>query len=321
MTDDDFPPIPESMRHEKPIERTNLAKMDEALANNPPSVRSVSRQDLIDEAKARNAVTKAIRGTLWGKDSTARVIAGVAEYARVNGLDAVRHIEVLGGKIYLVGEFYLERAAPLYQRGVLVPIEPEYIHRDPRIDALLKSSEPTHVEWATMEQFRRMQQRILFAAPEEAKAICIYRVQIAATGQILSGVNWAGGVRGRTKKDPNRWADPVGEENPTTTSFTRAARRCLRQLIEVLPEYGSVVRVLEERAVQASEAIVATEISSAPLRPPSLPMQDIRALTDAEHQKREAREGELAALAGREQDPEMELELRRQAEMDREGEG
>jgi hypothetical protein len=59
--------------------------------------------------KERNQLVAAIRGTQWGKDVSADTQRAVAHYCYENGLDPVRHVELLGGKIYLTAEFYAAR--------------------------------------------------------------------------------------------------------------------------------------------------------------------------------------------------------------------
>ena len=61
--------------------------------------------------KERNAMIAAIRGTLWGRDVTPEVARYVAQYCRDNNLDVVRHVELLGGRIYLTAALFDEKGA------------------------------------------------------------------------------------------------------------------------------------------------------------------------------------------------------------------
>ncbi|MFN9578251.1 MAG: hypothetical protein ACK6AH_17135, partial [Gemmatimonadota bacterium] len=64
-------------------ETTTVATTKPAL---PPEI-----QARVAENKERNAVVAAIRGTIWGKDLSQDQVRAVAQYARENGIDPVRH--------------------------------------------------------------------------------------------------------------------------------------------------------------------------------------------------------------------------------------
>jgi len=187
----------------------------------------------IAENKAKNRVAAAIRGTVWSKDLSAEGVYALAEYCRSNGLDPLRHIEVLGGKPYLTATLYEERAAPLIQSGALVPHEPEFINADARLDALAATGDA----WAIEESTRRIRARIMHGVPEKAAAAVVCRITVAASGQTVVGVNWCGGgVRSR---------DPVGDAEPTKTAITRAGRRAWKQVAEVVPTFGQQFASME----------------------------------------------------------------------------
>jgi hypothetical protein len=198
----------------------------------------------VAEAKARNAMVTAIRGTMWSKDLGEAQMRSVAEYCHRNGLDPVRHIEVLGGRIYLNAAFYEERAAPLVLSGELVPEEPDYINADARLDALAATGDA----WAVEESTRRVRLRIKHAVPEKAAAAVLFRIVVAKTGQSVVGVNWCGnGVRPR---------DPVGDAEPTKTAVTRAARRAWKQVAQVVPSFGEQLQAIEARDADVNEEMV-----------------------------------------------------------------
>lgn len=231
-----------------------------------PSTKSPEIQAKIDEARQKNAIVKAIRGTVWGKELPDIFRGAVAEYCRVNQLDAVRHVEILGGRIYLTADFYDERGAHLIRDGVLEPLEPDFINADPRLDKLAEEGD----EWAKAEKTRRLRERIKHAAPEPATAICVHRFRIKSSGAIIDGVNWCGG--GTRKKNTRNGvidADPIGDLEPTKTAETRARRRAWRKISDVIPAYGAVVRPIEEGArtalpVSVVEAPAAGESNGAP---------------------------------------------------------
>jgi hypothetical protein len=193
-------------------------------------------QAKVDEMQLRNRVATAIRGQVWSKDLDARQIQALAQYCRENQLDAVRHVEVLGGRIYLTAEFYDERGADLLRSGEVVPAEPDYINADPRLEEMAAKGD----EWAKGEKERRLRERIKWAVPEKAAAAVVQRFHIAANGRAVVGVNWCGGG--------SRQRDPVGEAEPTKTAQTRARRRAWKQIADVIPSYGAVVRPIEENA-------------------------------------------------------------------------
>jgi hypothetical protein len=193
----------------------------------------------IELRKIKNQVAQQIRGTAWGKDLDQHSIRAVAEYCRENGLDAVRHVEILGGRIYLTAEFYRERGAPLIRRGVIRPEEPDMITADQRLDDMAKAGNGNS-EWAKLESERRARLRIQYGVPEGAKAAAVVRFRLNS-GATVIGVNWCGGTAKR---------DPVGDAEPTKTAITRAERRAWRQVADVLDDYGHAVHPLEMAATE-----------------------------------------------------------------------
>jgi len=212
------------------------------VATRPARELSPEVQSAIDERKARNLMVAAIRGTQWGSNIGPEVQRSIAEYCRQNNLDPVRHVEVLGGRIYLTAELYDEKGAPLIRSGAIVPAEPDYINTDKRLDALVEAG----VADAVTEQNRRMWLRIKYNVPEEAKAAVVQRFTIAASGATVIGVNWCGGT-GRT--------DPVGNTEPAKTAQTRARRRAWKQIADIIPGYAEIIQPLEATARAVSETL------------------------------------------------------------------
>lgn len=209
----------------------------------------------VRDLRMRNAMVAQIRGSAWGLGIDSRVTKAVANYCLDMGLDPVRHVEVLGGRIYLTAEFYEERGAPLIRSGQVIPHEPEFINVDPRLDELIAGDDEETAAWARKEKGRRARARIEHNAPDAAVSTCVKRLTIAATGQTVVGVNWCGGgTRKKLIKDRNTGerkeidADPIGDLEPTKTSITRASRRAWRQVAEVIVDYGRQVRPIEARA-------------------------------------------------------------------------
>lgn len=203
----------------------------------------------VAELRERNALIAAIRGTQWGKDVTRDVAMAVAHYCNTNGLDATRHVEMLGGKIYLTAEFYEERGAPLLLAGEVTKAQPDFINADARLDELAAKGDA----WAIEESTRRIRLRIQHGVPEAAAAAVIQKLTLASGTEII-GVNWCGGgIRGKTKWDKE--ADPIGEAEPSKTAITRAARRAWKQIAEVIPGYGAAVKPIEAAAKIVSEQL------------------------------------------------------------------
>lgn len=217
------------------------------VATRPRRELAPEQQSKVDEIRARNQMVAAIRGTLWGNNLSQEVQRSVAEYCRQNNLDAVRHVEVLGGRIYLTAELYDEKGAPLIRSGEVVPDEPEYINADPRLEALAKTGD----EWAATEEMRRLRLRIQYAVPEAAKAAVVQRFRIPASGAVIIGVNWCGGTGRR---------DPVGDAEPAKTAQTRARRRAWKQIADIIPGYAEIVKPLEATARIVSEQLPVADV-------------------------------------------------------------
>ena len=211
----------------------------------------------VAQMRARNAMVAQIRGTQWGLGIDSRAARAVANYCLEMGLDPVRHVELLGGRIYLTSEFYQERAAPLIRSGEVVPHEPEFINVDPRLDVLAKDEDAATAAWAKAEKLRRVKARIEHNVPEGAVSTCVQRCTIAVTNKTIVGVNWCGGgtrkkyASGGVLKD----ADPIGDLEPTKTSITRAGRRMWRQVADVIVEYGRQIKPIEARAELINEGL------------------------------------------------------------------
>ena len=233
-----------------------------AVTTKAPSEVAARIEATKNEMKARNAMVAAIRGQMWSKEMSDEQMRALAHYCNTNGLDPVRHVEVLGGRPYLTAGFYEERGASLVQSGVVVIEEPRYINADPRLDKLADGGDA----WAIEEREARMRERILRNAPEEAKSIAVYTLRVASSGKTIVGVNWCGGLGKR---------DPVGEAEPSKTSATRAGRRAWKQLVEVIPEYGVAIKHIEANAKLVGEEIVGlaepveTKRLPTPLRAPA----------------------------------------------------
>ncbi|HET6495489.1 MAG TPA: hypothetical protein VFH61_09025, partial [Thermoleophilia bacterium] len=165
---------------------------------------------------------------------------------------AVRHVEVLGGRIYLNGEFYEEAGAPLVLAGKVILEEPEFVQHDPRLLDLMKHPDKATAEWATTLHLGRVKQRITLGIPDDATGACIQRATVPthAGYSSLVGFNWCGGAtKVKKKRDGTTYrGDPVGDAEPVKTAQSRAKRRLWRQIVVAVPELEAKVGAIEASA-------------------------------------------------------------------------
>jgi hypothetical protein len=235
------------------VTTTQKPENGEAIATRPRRELSPEVQARIEEKRAHNAVAAAIRGTQWGKDLSPEIHRSIAEYCRANNLDPVRHVELLGGRIYLTAELYDEKGAHLLRSGEILPDEPDYINVDERLDKLAAAGGAE----AVAEQNRRMWERIKYNAPESAKATVVQRFHIARSGAVVVGVNWCGGG--------SRKSDPVGDSEPAKTAQTRARRRAWKQIADIIPGYAEIIQPLEATARVINETLPVSVIDAPPV--------------------------------------------------------
>lgn len=239
-------------------------------ANLPAGQIAPAAKAMLDERRARNTMAQMIRGTQWGinDQQTARAIAN---YCYENGVDPIRHVEVLGGRIYLTAVYYEEAGAALIAKGDVTRIERDHIEADARLDeAYLEGIRfaddaqkagqgeeatfwTTEANKARREIARRRILRIKHNVPEKALGAVVVRVWPAEMSEPIEGCNWAGGVRG--KHESGKFKDPVGEAEPSKTAETRAARRAWKQLCTVVPSIAPAVLLAEEEGAALEEII------------------------------------------------------------------
>lgn len=260
------------------------------------------------EAQALRQMTVQIRGQQWGASCSPEVQYAVARYCLRNNLDAVRHIEVLGGRLYLTAEFYREMGAELLLNGTIVPDEPRLIHADKRLDELATAGD----EWAKQEREARIRARIQYGVDEDSPAAALVKFTLKS-GAVIVGCNWIGGTSSKKR-------DPVGQAEPTKTAITRAERRAWRQVVEAVPTFREKVQHIEVSAKLAT-AEVAELVAAEPKaqRPPAaLGSGDLPTATPTEWPAPIDEAERLATIAAEEQagrDAEqvaLEMELDRQ---------
>lgn len=215
------------------------------------------------EAQALRKMTVEIRGQQWGQSCSPEVQWAVARYCLRNGLDAVRHVEVLGGRIYLTAEFYREQGADLLLDGTVVPEEPQLIHADERLDLIAKRDDEQG-RWAKAERETRERMRVQYGVDEDSPAAAVVRFRLKS-GAFIVGVNWIGGKESKKR-------DPVGQAEPTKTAITRAERRAWRQVVEAVPSFREKVQPIEVSAKLATAEVaevISDEKEESRPRPPA----------------------------------------------------
>ena len=232
-----------------------------ARAALPPEVQAAR-----EAARERNAVMTAIRGAVWSKDVSEGQVRAIAHYCQIHRLDPVRHVEVLGGKIYLTAELYRERAAPLIRAGVVTVDPVDLIQNDERLDTLAADGD----EWAKAERTRRLRLRIKHGVPEKAEGAAVITIHTRG-GTVVTGVNWCGrglrmerkqiweeppggGKRRPTGRFEEKDMDPVGGNEAVKTAITRAERRAWRYLCDIMPEYGHQFAELDAAAIPVARS-------------------------------------------------------------------
>lgn len=195
----------------------------------------------IEIARIANQTRKELAKLSWGSGLDERALGAIAEWGRVYGVDVTQEIDLLGGRVYLNSRYYLRRLAGLIESGVVEYAVADHINPDPRLKDLGPEGDA--------EQMRRLKERVAHNVPDKASAAVVFRVKVRGMGHEVVGVNWAGGGC--------RAKDPVGDAEPVKTAESRAARRCMRQLV------GHVKEAQEIEAVVEAVTPVETEIARA----------------------------------------------------------
>ena len=211
------------------------------------------------EIKARNAMVQAIAGESWGNKLTPIQQRAFAEYMRRFHLD-ISEIDNLGGRPYRNGRYYMRRIAELTAEGRVEWYKPEHIGPDDRLEYAAKQDGG---EWAAAENLRRLQERIRLGVPADATVAYVVRIKMKELSIPVEGVKWF--TPGREKlgwsKDTKGKremvaADPVGEENPITSTETRAWRRVGRLAAAEIPELRDQEAEMEFAASETQQAVI-----------------------------------------------------------------
>lgn len=198
------------------------------------------------EIRARNAMIQAINNETWGGQLSRKQAAAFAEFMRRFKLD-ISEIDNLGGRPYRNGRYYLRKTAELVAQGRVEWCKPRHIGPDARLDELAKAGD----EWAINERNDRLRECIRLGVPADAKVAYLVVVKMKELALPTEGVKWWSPGRKKRTRNGEVNADPVGDENPITSTETRAWRRAGRLYAAEIPElYES-----EQEMEFAAEAI------------------------------------------------------------------
>jgi hypothetical protein len=233
----------------------------------------------LDLRGRQRAVMRELRNKTWGKDLGDNTLKALVLWCEKRGMDAATEVDVLGGNIYLNAKFYLRKLAQKIDAGLIDYAYADHVEHDERLLRLANdaSGPPDVRERAKAENYRRAMERIAHRLPDTALAAVVFRVKVKGMTTEMTGAKAVGGFRG--KNAGGKLKDPIGEEFPTETAESRAARRACRQIIDAFPDLKAEMDVVEAEAklvaveVQAGRAALKAEV-----RQPSLmsgrPVQD-----------------------------------------------
>lgn len=251
-------------------------------------------QPYLDQRREIADMARAFRNTLWGKDLPEATARSIAHWCKRHGVDATE-VSVLGGQPYIEATYYLRRLASL-DATLIEYAFADHVHADARLLTLMEEPIPEDADEATREailanraaarreHYRRVAERIKHSLPDSAVAAVVYRVKKRGMEREFTGADWCGGKGKKTqrKKDGTtyeREIDPIGDAEPRKTAETRAARRCLRQVIATFPSLNEHLERAEREA--RVDLVPAIEHDLAEAQQASLP-RPVRSVATAE---------------------------------------
>lgn len=227
---------PDGAATEKKAEAVNRPKL---------TLKSEAR---LHEIKARNAMVQAIAGESWGAKLTPIQQRAFAEYLRRFHLD-ISEIDNLGGRPYRNGRYYMRRVAELASQERVEWYKGQHLGPDERLDFAAKNGE----QWAIDEKLHRLKECIRLGVPADAEVVYLVTVKMKELALPTEGVKWF--TPGR-KNSYGKLADPVGEENPITSTETRAWRRVGRLAAAEIPELRDQEAEMEFAASATQQAVI-----------------------------------------------------------------
>jgi hypothetical protein len=137
------------------------------------------------------SMARQIANESWGKNLSPHTQAAMARYAMEAGLDPVRHIDVLGGRVYINAAAYMDRLAA-----------------DPEFEGVVFDPISDNAE-----------ERARWGVPDFARAV--FLVTIRHRGREFQEIGYA----------PKRANDSVGKEFPAEKARTSGIRRAARMAV------------------------------------------------------------------------------------------
>lgn len=241
--------------------KTPEDKLAESVLESQDSLLRLEAYRLRTEVERRKMIQAAaaeIAGSTWGKGLSVEASNGLARWCYNNGLDPVRHIFILGGRVYDAAEYYKDKLAARadyvnHEEIVIAPLAKvdDYIPKGTEISELALATLRQQVE---EENVKRLQLAIkwgvppdIFQFPKNAAAFLV-RLHFS-DGNVAEGVNWAGS-RGRNKGTQGGSYDPVGDQEPIKTARTRAFRTAAKEKVPF---------IFQRRGDSRDEALVKVE--------------------------------------------------------------
>jgi hypothetical protein len=197
--------------------------------------------ELADELRQAQMIRRGaqlVAATEWGQALSPERRAGFARYCLALGADPLRHVDLLGGNVFINGDYFRDviAADPDFVRSD----DPVWIHVDPRHELCIGcgaafGADVVHGhddDAITGENRRRLAERITRARlrlehniSDESPAACILVLHYRNGRGPFKGL---GTVRaGKVKSGPNAGVkdrDPIGLDSPRATAETRAWR-------------------------------------------------------------------------------------------------
>lgn len=240
------------------VEEPKAEPQPQAVGKLPPNLEAIIKEMELRGEKGHNVAVAAIAKLGWGKNLDERTRRALSEWGRRFNVDVATEIDILGDKIYLNANFYLRKLSELVAAGLVEYAMVDYVHHDERLGRIAHEKEPEHLtapeleHWlarrasAARAMWHRERARIDHGIPEAATGAAVFRVKLASMDQEVSGANWCGGGTGNHKAGGK--GDPVGEKEPAKTSASRAARRCMRQIVSHIPVFAKALHAAEAEA-------------------------------------------------------------------------
>ncbi len=226
---------------QKPEPGTDVALTRDSVGVLPPEVRNA-----IALRKMQNQVASQLASMNWGKALDLDTRRALADWGQTMGVDVSTEIDVLGSNIYLNSRFYLRKLGELIASGVVEYAYADHVEHDDRLTTLGAEGEG--------EASRRLRERLMYRLDDKAVSAVVFRVKLRNMEREVTGAKQCGTGK---KTSYGKLADPVGEEFPTETSESRAARRCMRLLVtHVPPHMGQQLDQIERTAETIESRIV-----------------------------------------------------------------